>query len=275
MPTQKRTAYFISDGTGITSETLGNALLAQFENVEFDRIILPYIDNEEKARAAVARIDEAFERDGAPPVIFDTIVKEDVRAIVAQSRGVLFDIFGTFLDPLERALDMKSSYTVGRSSVSLDDPQYNARISAVNFAMENDDGGKTRNYDQADVILIGVSRCGKTPTSLYLALQFGILTANYPLTEDDLGELVLPKALAPFKSRLFGLTIDPGRLAAIREQRKPGSRYASLRQCELELREAEALFRKHGIPFIDTTHRSIEEISTRVLVETGVSRGLK
>ncbi len=275
MAEQKRTAYFISDGTGITAETMGNALLAQFENVEFDRIIMPYIDSEEKAREAVNRIDQAFERDGAPPLIFDTIVKEKVRTIIAQSKGVLFDIFGAFLKPLEAALDMKSSYTVGRSSVSLDDPQYNARISAVNFAMENDDGGKVRNYDQADVVLVGVSRCGKTPTSLYLALQFGVLTANYPLTEEDLGELTLPKALAPFKQKLFGLTIDPVRLAAIREQRKPGSRYASIRQCELELREAEALFRKHRIPYLDTTHRSIEEISTRIMVETGVERHFK
>lgn len=271
----RRTAFFISDGTGITAETLGNALLAQFDSIEFDRVILPYVDTAEQAREVVGRIDAAAAQDGAAPIIFDTIVNADLRKIIAGSRGELVDIFGTFLVPLERALGIPSSYAVGRSQISLDDPQYKARINAVNFAMENDDGGKTRQYDQAEVILVGVSRSGKTPTSLYLALQFGILVANYPLTEEDLGELTLPKALTLHKHKLFGLTIEPQRLAAIREQRKPGSRYASVKQCEFELREVEALFRRHGIPFLDTTHRSIEEISTRILVETGVERRVK
>ncbi len=270
-----RTAFFISDGTGITAESLGRSLLAQFENVEIRMITKPYIDTIEKAENLVEVINGVAVRDGEMPIIIDTIVDSNIRQIISDAEGFNIDIFSTFLEPLEQELKTHSSYTVGRTHSIGKDEVYMDRIHSVHFALDNDDGARTHQYDKADVILIGVSRCGKTPTSLYLALQFGIRAANYPLTEDDLdedGTLKLPKALAPHHHKLFGLTIDPRRLAAIRHERRPNSRYSSMDQCVQEVGQAEGLYRQLHIPFIDTTRFSVEEISTRMIAEMGLMR---
>ncbi|TEC37903.1 kinase/pyrophosphorylase [Pseudomonas aeruginosa] len=271
----KRTAFFISDGTGITAETLGQSLLAQFENISFVKLTRPYIDTEEKARAMVQQINNAAESDGARPIIFDTIVNRDIRAVLAQSNGFMIDIFATFLSPLEQELSADSSYSVGKPHSIGHNSHYMDRIEAVNFALDNDDGARTHYYDKADLILVGVSRCGKTPTCLYMALQYGIRAANYPLTEEDMERLQLPNALKQYKHKLFGLTIDPDRLTAIRNERKPNSRYASFAQCEFEVREVESLFRRENIAYINSTHFSVEEISAKILVEKGVERRFK
>ncbi|MBD3895177.1 kinase/pyrophosphorylase [Halomonas sp. ML-15] len=270
-----RTAFFISDGTGITAESLGRSLLAQFESVEIRMLTKPYIDSVDKAQALVEVINATAVRDGAQPIIIDTIVDAAIRDVISQASGFKVDIFSTFLKPLEKELATRSTYSVGSThSIGRDDAYMN-RIDSVHFALDNDDGARTHQYDKADIILVGVSRCGKTPTSLYLALQFGIRAANYPLTDDDLdedGSLKLPPALAPFRHKLFGLTIDARRLAAIRSERRPNSRYCSMDQCMQEVQQAEGLFRQMHIPFIDTTRFSIEEISTRMIADTGLSR---
>jgi hypothetical protein len=268
----KRTVFFISDGTGITAETLGLSLLTQFECIEFDRITLPYIDTVEKARQVVIEISESFKADGNRPIIFDTVVDKEVRQIFRDCEGFMVDIFSTFVSPLEKELGMDSSYTVGKShSIDVND-RYPLRIAAVHFALDNDDGGFKCDYANADIILTGVSRTGKTPTCLYLALQFGIKAANYPMTEDDLEELQIPKVLRPHKDKLFGLTIDPQRLGSIRQERQPDSRYASARQCQMEVREVEGIFRRCNVPFLNTTDLSIEEISSRILAAKGIQR---
>ncbi|EPC04570.1 PEP synthetase regulatory protein [Litchfieldella anticariensis FP35 = DSM 16096] len=270
-----RTAFFISDGTGITAETLGRSLLAQFENLEIRMVTKPYIDNIDKAQSLAEVIQATAIRDGEQPIIIDTIVDENVRKIISSAPGFKVDIFSTFLAPLEDELATHSTYTVGRThSIGRDDVYMN-RIDSVHFALDNDDGARTHQYDKADIILIGVSRCGKTPTSLYLALQFGIRAANYPLTEDDQdedGTLKLPRALMPHRHKLFGLTIDVRRLAAIRSERRPNSRYCSMDQCMQEIQQAEALYRQMHIPYIDTTRFSVEEISTRMIAEAGLNR---
>ena len=271
----KRTAFFISDGTGITAETLGQSLLAQFENIQFQKLTRPYIDTPAKAQALVQQIDLATERDGCRPIIFDTIVNQEIRDILAQSSGFMIDIFSCFLSPLEQELSASSSYSVGKSHAIGHSANYMERIEAVNFALDNDDGARTHYYDKADLILVGVSRCGKTPTCLYMAMQYGIRAANYPLTEEDMERLQLPAALKVHKQKLFGLTIDPDRLTAIRHERKPNSRYASFAQCEFEVREVEKLFQRENIPCLNTTHFSVEEISAKILVEMGVERRLK
>ena len=271
----KRTAFFISDGTGITAETLGQSLLAQFENIQFTKLTRPYIDSEEKARNMVQQINAAAASDGMRPIIFDTIVNKDIRTILDTADGFMIDIFSTFLSPLEQELNAHSSYSVGKSHSIGQNSNYMERIEAVNFALDNDDGARTHYYDKADLILVGVSRCGKTPTCLYMAMQYGIRAANYPLTEDDMERLQLPPALKAHKHKLFGLTIDPDRLAHIRHERKPNSRYASFAQCEFEVREVESLLRRENIPNLNTTHFSVEEISAKILVEKGVERRLK
>lgn len=271
----KRTAFFISDGTGITAETLGQSLLAQFENINFHKLTRPYIDTVEKAQAMVQQINAAAEADGVRPIIIDTIVNREIRDILAHCNGFMVDIFSAFLSPLEQELASGSSYSVGKSHAIGHHRNYMERIDAVHFALDNDDGARTHHYNKADLILVGVSRCGKTPTCLYMAMQYGIRAANFPLTEDDMEHLTLPNSLKPYRNKLFGLTIDPDRLAAIRNERKPNSRYSSYAQCEFEVREVEALFRRENIPYLNSTHFSVEEISAKVLVSRGVERRLK
>lgn len=268
----KRYAFFVSDGTGLTAEALGLSLLSQFEHVEFEKVTLPFIDTVDKARDAVGQIDKVREDSDGRPLVFDTIVNREVRAELARAEAFFIDIFGTFLKPLEQELTTHSSYSVGKSHSVSDRQAYKTRIDAVHFALDNDDGARIRHYDQADILLVGVSRSGKTPTSLYLALQYGLRAANYPLTEDDLDGESLPKAIKPFKSKIFGLLVDPDRLAAIRNERMPNSRYASIHQCQMEVRAAETIYKKEGIPFLDVTELSIEEISSRILAATNLKR---
>ena len=271
----KRTAFFISDGTGITAETLGQSLLAQFENIQFTKLLRPYVDTVEKARDMVQQINAAAEKDAARPIIFDTVVNDEIRRELAKSQGYMIDIFSTFLAPLEQELGDGSSYSVGKTHSIQHNTHYKDRIDAVHYAMDNDDGARTHHYAQADIILVGVSRCGKTPSCLYMALQYGIRAANYPLTEDDMERLQLPKALKEHKHKLFGLTFGPARLQGIRNDRRPNSRYSSFAQCEFEVREVENLFRKENIPYINSTHFSVEEISAKILMQMGIERRLK
>ena len=271
----KRTAFFISDGTGITAETIGHTLLSQFASIEFQQITIPYVLSDELTRQAVARINQAASEDGVKPVVFSTLVNDDHRQILHTCNGLMLDLFTAFQRPLEDELGVSSNHKIGQSHAIRDQQAYRIRINAVHFALDNDDGARTRHYDQADLILVGVSRSGKTPTCLYLALQFGLFAANYPLTEDDFDDLRLPDALAPHRDKLFGLTINADRLSAIRSERKAGSRYASPRQCDMEVRALQALYNKFNIPHLDATELSIEEISTRILAMTGLQRRLQ
>lgn len=268
----KRYAFMISDGTGITAENLGNSLMTQFGNIEFEKLTIPYVDTVEKAKNIVKRINECYEETGNKPLIFMTLINSDIAKTISESQASIFDLFNTFLGPLEKELDSKSSYTVGRTHGVANPQFYSHRIEAVDYALAHDDGIKVRGYDKADIILIGVSRCGKTPSCLYMALHFGILAANYPFTEEDLTHFQLPDSLRPYKSKLFGLTIDPERLQHIRTERRPNSQYASAEQCRLEVAEVEAMYRRENIPYLNSTRFSIEEIATKVLAIAGIKR---
>lgn len=268
----QRSVFFISDGTAITAETLGHSLLAQFPNVEFDIHIVPYVDSEESAHNVVHEINQIAARQGSLPLVFDTLVDANVRNIINTANAVNLDVFEGLISKLETELGVAATTLVGQTHAVTDSESYKARIDAVHFALDNDDGARTRHYDQADIILIGVSRSGKTPTSIYLSLQFGIRVANYPLTEEDLDDNRLPAVLRPHKSKLFGLMIDAERLVAIRSERKANSRYASHAQCQMELRAIEGIYISEGIPYLNVTEMSIEEISTRILQMTGLKR---
>jgi [pyruvate, water dikinase]-phosphate phosphotransferase / [pyruvate, water dikinase] kinase len=270
----KRSVFFLSDRTGITAETLGHSLLTQFEGVKFQKITLAFLDTVEKAHNAVARINQAGNNDGAKPLLFSTLLNDEVREIIDTSDGLLFDFFDAFINPLELELGMHSAHAVGRSHGMGVYSDYKSRIDAVNFAMGSDDGNTLRDFPDAEVILVGVSRSGKTPTSLYLALQYGIHAANYPIIDEDLESPRLPECLRPYQGKLFGLTISPERLQQIRSERRPDSTYASMQQCRYEVRAAEAMFRAENIPYLDTSAVSIEEISTTLLEQTGLKRRL-
>lgn len=267
-----RSVFFVSDGTAITAETLGHSLLAQFPSVDFEIHIIPYVDSEERAMDVVQHINKCSLRDGAPPLVFDTLVDPLVRNIINTANAVNLDVFEGLISKIETELDIKASTRIGNAHSSVDSENYKSRIDAVHYALDNDDGGKTRHYDMADLILIGVSRSGKTPTSIYLALQFGIRVANYPITEEDLDDNRLPKVLKEHKKKLFGLMIEPDRLVAIRSERKANSRYASFQQCQMELRAIQGIYISEGIPYLNVSEMSIEEISTRILQTTGLKR---
>jgi [pyruvate, water dikinase]-phosphate phosphotransferase / [pyruvate, water dikinase] kinase len=270
---QRRTVFFVSDRTGITAEMLGNSMLVQFDQFQFHRITIPFVDSTEKVEEVIRHINQVAEREGQRPIVFSSIVDEEsAEHLRSEARALTLDVFQVFVSPLEDELKVRSSHTAGRSHGIANSHDYFARMEAINFTQAHDDGAQVRDLAKAQVILVGVSRCGKTPTSLYLALQFGIRTANFPLTPDDFVDRKLPGSLSDHRDKLFGLTIHPDRLREIREERRPGSRYASLDNCRQEVREAEHLMEEERIPVVDTTTKSIEEIATTILHRTGLRR---
>lgn len=271
----RRTVFFVSDQTGVTAETLGRSLLTQFEAHEFDQVTVPFIDTVDKADEVVRRINAVAAEQVSRPLVFSTLVKDDLRERFIRVNGLFLDFFEAFLAPLERELQTRSSHTIGRTHGMQDTGAYDRRIDAMNYALRNDDGTRTGDYEAADVILIGVSRTGKTPTCLYLALAYGVFAANYPLSEDELEAGVLPKAIEPYRRKLYGLTISPDRLQQIRRERRPAGRYSSSEQVRFELRAAEGLFRRYQVGFVDTTSFSIEEIASTILSSTGIERRIR
>lgn len=261
---KKRHVFCLSDGTGITANILSHSLLSQFEQTQFIQKSIPYIDTVEKAKQAVEHIRAAEAIDHAPPIIFTTIVKPELAEVIARGPGLVLDFFQSFMGPLEKTLREQSSHTIGRSHGVVDYQTYKRRIDALNFSLNTDDGVGTNQYNEADIILLGVSRCGKTPTSLYLSLQFGLFVANYPITDEELDQITLPKSVLPYRDKLFGLTIDVDRLVTIRQERKPDSRYASREQCAFEIRAVENLLKREKIPYLDATHLSVEELATKI-----------
>jgi regulator of PEP synthase PpsR (kinase-PPPase family) len=269
----RRTVFFVSDRTGITAEMLGNSLLVQFDEFQFQRHTIPFIDAMEKVDEAIGQINATAAAEGRRPIVFCSMASEDAAERIRQFANALtLDLFQIFITPLEVELNARSSHTAGRSHGMASSHEYFARMEAINFTQSHDDGAQTRDLAKAQVILVGVSRCGKTPTSLYMALQFGIRAANFPLTPDDFADRRLPASVHPFRDKLFGLTIHPDRLREIREERRPGSKYASIENCRHEVREAEHLMERERIPMVDTTSKSIEEIATTILHRTGLRR---
>lgn len=273
MTSARRTVFFISDRTGITAEMLGNSLLTQFDEFQFHRITIPFVDSPEKAAEALRQVNATAATEERRPIVVSSLVDEVMsEQIRREANALTLDLFQVFIAPLEAELGAKSSHAAGRSHGIANSHEYFARMEAINFTQAHDDGIVTRDLEKAQVILLGVSRCGKTPTSLYLALQFGVRAANFPLTPDDFADRRLPASIVPFRDRFFGLTIMPERLREIREERRPGSKYATLENCRFEVKEAEHLMQQHGIPMLDTTSKSIEEIATTVLHRAKLAR---
>ncbi len=265
-----RTAFYISDGTAITSEVFGHALLSLFPT-EFEHHTISFVETIEQALAAKEKINKSSKRSGMPPLVFHTFVKPEIREVIDSCDAIIYNFLEHFVTPLEQQLGIKAKPKAHRTH-SIHENSYDFRIDAVNYALANDDGSNISNYEHADVILVGVSRSGKTPSSLYLALQYGIKAANYPFTDDDMDELQIPAFLKKHKKKLFGLTIDAQRLIDIRHNRLSNSKYSSARQCRMEVREVEKLYKKEKIPFLNTTKLSVEEITAKILSETKLQR---
>ncbi len=269
----ERTVFFVSDHTGITAEVLGHSLLVRFEGLGFRYVTRPFVDSLDKAAGVVEEI-KAAARSGARPVVFSTLSDPTMLAGLNESDALLFDVFAPYMARLERELGRASSKRVGRSHGIVDLASYQMRIDAVDFALTTDDGLGTTQYQRADIILVGASRVGKTPTCLFLALQYGVRASNYPLAEEDFERSDLPEALSPYRNKVFGLTIDPLRLHGIRKKRRAGSVYASLERCDYEVREAERLFRSRNIRFLNTTTASVEEIAATIMQTADLQRRL-
>ncbi len=260
-----RTVFFVSDSTGITAETFGNAILNQF-SARPRHVRRPFIDSADKAHQVVREINHTGQAEGKRPVVFITMVDAQALAIIkGDCQALVLDLFNTFIEPLEAEFGMTSNHRVGHYPDAAKSEQYTERIEAINFSLAHDDGQSAKNLSEADVILVGVSRSGKTPTSLYLAMQHGIKAANYPLIPEDFERGQLPASLAPFKRKCFGLTITADRLHQIRQERRPDSKYASMENCRYEVAQAESMMRREGIAWLSSTHKSIEEIATTIL----------
>ena len=271
---QKRTVFFLSDRTGITAETLGHSLLTQFDGIEWVKVNIPFLDEIDKIKGAIDQINRVAESEGFRPLVFSTLLKPEILEQIRQANCRVYDFFEMFIGPIEQELNQPFVRIAGRSHGLQQRMAYFKRINAINYVLAHDDGVNPKNFAQADIILIGVSRTGKTPTCLYLAMQYGIAAANYPLTQEDMGLMQLPKILEPVQNKLFGLTLSATQLHLIRQERRPNSEYASLAQCQREIQWQQSLFKLVGIPYLDTTSISIEEISTIILNKRGLKRQL-
>jgi [pyruvate, water dikinase]-phosphate phosphotransferase / [pyruvate, water dikinase] kinase len=269
--TAVRPVFYVSDGTGITAETIGHSVLTQFTDTQFESRRISFVDTPERARETVERIREAGDRYGVRPIVINSCVDADISAVLVDSGALMLDVFAPFIEPLERELGQNRQRHMGRAHGIVNFEAYHRRIEAINFTLTHDDG-QSLDYSAADLVLVAVSRAGKTPTCIYLALHYGVLAANYPLTEEDLEHDRLPPRLRPYRDKLFGLTIDPNRLQQIRQERRPNSRYAQLETCRREVSAAEAMLRAERIPTLSTTHTSIEEIASKVLSTLGIQR---
>lgn len=272
MATQKRSAFFVSDRTAITAEMLGHSLLTQFDGLDLTETTLPFIDSLDKAHEAVQRINAAAVADGIRPIIISTLAETEIAAVVGQANALFLDCFQIFIAPLENELGSRAVHAIGRTHNVNDIVNYYRRMEAVNYTLSHDDGVSTRELAEADVILVGVSRCGKTPTCLYLSMQFGIRAANYPLIPEDFADKRLPAGIRSLRDKLYGLTIRPERLQRIREERRPNSKYSELATCEYEVREAELMMKREAIPFLDATRKSVEELATTIMQQAKLER---
>lgn len=270
--TATRTVFFISDGTGLTAESLGHSLLSQFEGVTFRQVRVPFVDSPAKAMECVAQINAARTMDGVRPVVISTLVNPEVSRRLREADALILDFFETFIAPLEAEFHARSSHAIGKSRKVATSLDYTNRIDAVNFTLAHDDGVSSVDLEQADIILVGVSRSGKTPTSLYLALQFGVKAANFPLIPEDFERKALPDDLNRHREKLCGLSIDPERLHRIREARRPASNYSSLSNCRYEVEAAQRMMTREGIRWLDSSTKSIEELSATIIQMTGLDR---
>jgi len=273
MPSEQP-VFIISDRSGLTAETMGHTLLSQFPDTRFRQTALPFVDSPEKIKQAIETINAAGLESGIRPLVFATFVEDSLITVLTSANAEIFDLFNPFITRIERALGQESSHQPGQAHGMSNVNLYQKRINAVNFALHCDDGLHGKDYDSASLILLGVSRSGKTPTCLYMAMHFGFLAANYPLTEEDFDREELPDAILRNRDKVFGLTIDPLRLQQIRSERRPDSKYASLAQCKLDVTSATRLFSRYNIKHCDSTSYSVEELGSTIKHQMGLESTL-
>jgi regulator of PEP synthase PpsR (kinase-PPPase family) len=259
--------YYVSDSTGILATNLGQSLICQFPEISFHEEKFPFIKTIADAEKTIRYILK--QSTGRRPIIFSTLVSPKLRAIFNHPEVELFDVCDAFLERLEQCLEAKALGLPGYSQ-HVDDSSMSRRVEAIHYCLGHDDGTKFDEYNEADVILVGVSRSGKTPVSVYMATHMGLKAANYPLTNNNLNHYTLPEGLRHNRKKAVGLTIAPEILSMIREKRYPNSTYAKRSTCVQELEQAQEIFQKYKIPVINTSGRSIEELATQISQEIGL-----
>ncbi len=274
MESQRRDVFYVSDGTAITCETLGHVVLGQFA-VQPNEKTFPFVESDEKLSELLKQIQRSYQLHGVKPLVFFSMVIPEMRTRLLQAPAHFYDVLESIVKRVSLDIEMEPAPKLQRSrSVGKDSDTYFDRIAAIEYTLAHDDGVSLKDLDRADIILLGVSRSGKTPTSLYMAMQFGLRVVNYPFIAEDMHAMRLLPEFEFHRHKLFGLTINAERLTEIRENRLAGSEYASNQQCLQELATVEALFRREAIPYINTSSLSVEEISTRILERTGLKRRL-
>ncbi len=269
---QKRSVFYVSDRTGKTAESLGQSLLSQFDGIEFTDKTYAFVSTEIEAHFVASEINKNAETTGQQPIVFSTLVNDEIQAFISATDACVISLFNAFIEPLEISLHAKSSHTIGKAHEPFGNEDYKKQMDAIDFTLKNDDGIRTNLFDQADVILVGVSRSAKTPTCLYLAMHFSIKAANYPLTDDDMENDELPGFLLPYLDKIVGLTIRADQLSAIRQQRRPNTTYATLKKCQYEIKRAETMMEKAGLFVLDSTAMSVEEIAVNLVKEKQLLR---
>lgn len=266
MNTKKiQNVFLVSDSTGITIDSLGQSLFTQFPEIQFEKNVFPFVSNQNEAMRVISHIHKESSSQKAPPLVFTSLANEQLKNLFLSNGIAIIDIFSTFIPTMEAQLEAHASHAIGETHGVSNTNHYIKRIDALNFTLSHDDGMKINDMESADIILTGVSRSGKTPTCLYLAMHYNLKAANYPLVDNDFDSTSLPQPIAEYKSRVFGLTISPQQLCKIREERRPSSKYSSYEQCEFETKKAEAIFKNSNLPYLDTTSTSIEEITTTII----------
>ena len=256
--------YLISDSTGETLDRIFIAIKAQFKNIEYD--VKSYFFT--RTENQVSKImDEAKKNDNA--IILYTIVDTSLAKFLAnkgsEKKIPCFSVLGNLIMNFSKLLNQKASH-VPSGQHALNE-EYYERIEAIQFTMAHDDGNLVEDIDKADLILLGVSRTSKTPTSIYLANR-GYKTVNVPLVLDQ----KIPDGLAVNKkSCIVGLVADPERLADIRRNRVAIMKdhnlkeYTDLGSIKNEVENSKKLFKKNNWPIIDVTRRSVEETAASIL----------
>ncbi|WP_028582415.1 pyruvate, water dikinase regulatory protein [Desulfogranum japonicum] len=263
---QMKNVYYISGSTAILAEDMGRALLAQFSGFRFKEEKIPFIHTVAEAEEALNRILDQCKEE--KPLLFCTIMDQHTRDVFNHPDVLFFDIFLETLEKVETSLGVCALREPGYSR-HFTMSKMTKRVDAIHYSLEHDDGTKPKDYDIADLILVGVSRTGKTPVSIYLATHMELKAANFPLTADHLGKHELPKEIVKNKSRAIGLTASPRYLHEIREKRYHGSTYASLDTCTRELQQARQLYRRYDLKTLNVEGRSIEELAVQAVQLVG------
>ncbi len=256
--------YLISDSTGETLDRIFMALKAQFNNFDYDLNQFSFTRTKNQITTI---LNDAKKQES--PIILYTVVNSKLAKFLAEKANEknipCFGVLGDLILNFSKILNEKATHLPSAQHVL--DEDYYKRIEAIQFTMNHDDGNNTENILESDIVLVGVSRTSKTPTSIYLANK-GLKTSNIPLIND----MSIPNDIMKSKTLcVIGLTTEAERLYDIRRNRlsslkeNEASDYTNLEKIRLEVEESKKMFKKNKWPTIDVTRKSVEETAASII----------